>query len=223
MARRQGRLRLQVRGALLPVDQGPRPGRRAGASSCRRAATWPASGRAATTTRGVHKAPANEVDPRRARPRAPDHQGRAGPAQPGRASTASARSPAAASACGARARSRAIRRGATSTCAGCSTMSRSRSSRAPSGSSSSRTTWTSGQRVKRDDQRLPACARGATARCSAPRPSEAFYVKCDAETNPPEVVDAGQLVVEIGIAPVKPAEFVDLPHRPVLGRRGADE
>ena len=39
-------------------------------------------------------------------------------------------------------------------------------------------------------------------------PGEAFYVKCDAENNPPEVVDAGQLVVEIGIAPVKPAEFV---------------
>jgi hypothetical protein len=39
-------------------------------------------------------------------------------------------------------------------------------------------------------------------------PEEAFYVKCDAETNPPEVIDAGQLVVEVGIAPVKPAEFV---------------
>ena len=39
-------------------------------------------------------------------------------------------------------------------------------------------------------------------------PEEAFYVKCDAETNPPEQVDAGQLVVEIGMAPVKPAEFV---------------
>ncbi len=39
-------------------------------------------------------------------------------------------------------------------------------------------------------------------------PGEAFYVKCDAENNPPEVVDAGQLVVEIGIAPVKPAVFV---------------
>src|SRR6476660_1074806 len=39
-------------------------------------------------------------------------------------------------------------------------------------------------------------------------PGEAFYVKCDAETNPQEVIDAGQLVVEIGIAPVKPAEFV---------------
>ncbi len=39
-------------------------------------------------------------------------------------------------------------------------------------------------------------------------PEQAFYVKCDAETNPPEVVDAGQLVCEIGLAPVKPAEFV---------------
>lgn len=39
-------------------------------------------------------------------------------------------------------------------------------------------------------------------------PSEAFYVKCDAETNPPEVRDVGQLITEIGICPVKPAEFV---------------
>ena len=39
-------------------------------------------------------------------------------------------------------------------------------------------------------------------------PERAFYVKCDDETNPPEVVDVGQLIVEIGLAPVKPAEFV---------------
>jgi phage tail sheath protein FI len=38
--------------------------------------------------------------------------------------------------------------------------------------------------------------------------SEAFFVKCDEETNPPEVIDAGQVVAVIGIAPVKPAEFV---------------
>ncbi len=37
---------------------------------------------------------------------------------------------------------------------------------------------------------------------------EAFYVKVDAENNPPEVRDAGQLIIEIGVAPVKPAEFV---------------
>lgn len=39
-------------------------------------------------------------------------------------------------------------------------------------------------------------------------PAQAFYVKCDAETNPPDVVDAGFVVIEVGIAPVKPAEFV---------------
>src|SRR6266480_3161110 len=39
-------------------------------------------------------------------------------------------------------------------------------------------------------------------------PSEAFYVKCDGEVNTAETIDAGQLIVEIGIAPVKPAEFV---------------
>lgn len=39
-------------------------------------------------------------------------------------------------------------------------------------------------------------------------PQEAFYVKCDEETNPPEVRDAGQVVTEIGVAVVKPAEFV---------------
>ncbi|MGW1769893.1 phage tail sheath family protein [Streptomyces sp. NPDC002073] len=39
-------------------------------------------------------------------------------------------------------------------------------------------------------------------------PDEAFYVKCDRETNPAEGIDAGQVICEIGIAPVKPAEFV---------------
>jgi phage tail sheath protein FI len=38
--------------------------------------------------------------------------------------------------------------------------------------------------------------------------AEAFFVKCDAETNPPEVVDAGMVVTVVGIAPVKPAEFI---------------
>jgi Phage tail sheath protein FI len=39
-------------------------------------------------------------------------------------------------------------------------------------------------------------------------PDEAFYVKCDRETNPAEGIDAGQVVCEVGVAPVKPAEFV---------------
>jgi phage tail sheath protein FI len=37
---------------------------------------------------------------------------------------------------------------------------------------------------------------------------EAVYVKCDAETNPPELREIGQVVTEIGVAIVKPAEFV---------------
>ena len=39
-------------------------------------------------------------------------------------------------------------------------------------------------------------------------PQEAFYVRCDEETNPPELRDQGQVVTEIGVAVVKPAEFV---------------
>jgi phage tail sheath protein FI len=39
-------------------------------------------------------------------------------------------------------------------------------------------------------------------------PEEAFYVKCDAELNPPEVRDLGQVVTEIGVAISRPAEFV---------------
>jgi len=42
---------------------------------------------------------------------------------------------------------------------------------------------------------------GATA-------DQAFYVKCDAELNPASVRALGQVFVEIGIAPVRPAEFV---------------
>jgi phage tail sheath protein FI len=42
---------------------------------------------------------------------------------------------------------------------------------------------------------------GATA-------AEAFYVKCDRETNPSQLRELGQVVTEIGIAIVRPAEFV---------------
>ncbi len=39
-------------------------------------------------------------------------------------------------------------------------------------------------------------------------PEQAFFVKCDAETNPSDVREAGQVVTEIGVAIIKPAEFV---------------
>jgi phage tail sheath protein FI len=63
------------------------------------------------------------------------------------------------------------------------------------------------QRVKRDLSAflkrvwMDGALFGAT-------PEEAFYVKCDEENNPVETRDVGQLIVDIGIAPVKPAEFV---------------
>lgn len=37
---------------------------------------------------------------------------------------------------------------------------------------------------------------------------QAYFVKCDAETNPPEQVDSGMLICEVGVAPVIPAEFI---------------
>lgn len=42
---------------------------------------------------------------------------------------------------------------------------------------------------------------GATA-------EEAFFVKCDADNNPPTIRELGQVVTEIGVAIVRPAEFV---------------
>lgn len=48
--------------------------------------------------------------------------------------------------------------------------------------------------------------------------NEAYFVKCDAETNPPAVREAGQVVTEVGIAPRVPSELVHL--RVTLGREG---
>lgn len=48
-------------------------------------------------------------------------------------------------------------------------------------------------------------SQGALAGTSA---QEAFYIKCDAENNPPDQRASGQLVVEVGVATVFPAEFV---------------
>ena len=49
-------------------------------------------------------------------------------------------------------------------------------------------------------------------------PDEAFFVKCDGETNPPESVDAGVLVTHVGLALAAPAEFVVV--RVVAGASG---
>jgi phage tail sheath protein FI len=39
-------------------------------------------------------------------------------------------------------------------------------------------------------------------------PEQAFFILCDETNNPASSVDEGKLVVDIGLAPVKPAEFV---------------
>jgi len=39
-------------------------------------------------------------------------------------------------------------------------------------------------------------------------PQEAFYVKCNAALNPPELQESGQVITEIGLAPANPYEFV---------------
>jgi phage tail sheath protein FI len=42
----------------------------------------------------------------------------------------------------------------------------------------------------------------------AGKPEDAYFVKCDAENNPPDQVDSGLLVCDVGVAPVSPAEFI---------------
>jgi hypothetical protein len=46
--------------------------------------------------------------------------------------------------------------------------------------------------------------------------AEAFYVKCDEQNNPPERQAQGELLVEVGVAPSVPAEFVVLRIRSML-------
>ncbi len=47
---------------------------------------------------------------------------------------------------------------------------------------------------------------------------EAFYIKCDAETNPPDLRETGKVATEIGLASAIPSEFVVV--RMILGAGG---
>jgi hypothetical protein len=53
------------------------------------------------------------------------------------------------------------------------------------------------------------------------RPEEAFRVKCDEETNPPEERDAGRCLCVVAVAPATPMEFIEL--RVALSRDGTLE
>jgi phage tail sheath protein FI len=67
-----------------------------------------------------------------------------------------------------------------------------------------RTLW---QSIKRDIEAFltrlwrDGALMGAT-------PQQAFFVRCDEGLNTPEVIDAGMVIIQIGLAVVKPAEFV---------------
>jgi phage tail sheath protein FI len=50
-------------------------------------------------------------------------------------------------------------------------------------------------------------ARGALA---GARPQDGYFVRCDDSNNPPPSVDAGRLVVDVGVAPVEPLEYIVL-------------
>ena len=41
-------------------------------------------------------------------------------------------------------------------------------------------------------------------------PEDGFYVKCDEETTPPAERNAGRLTIQVGVAPVRPAEFLTI-------------
>ena len=145
MAGRQSRLRLEVRHPVLAVGQGDGSGLAVEHLH------------AAVRVRGRHLG-AERRHP--GRPQGTGQRGRSGEQSRSRSrsprtnttcstrsvSTACARFPAAASASGVREPSRRIRPGDTSTCAACSTTSRSRSWPAPTGWCSSRTTMHCGPR-----------------------------------------------------------------------------
>ena len=216
VAGRQGRLRLEVRRPLLAVGQGLRPGHRAARLH---AAARPHRRHLGPQRRHPRRAQGagQRGRPRRDRPRDAASPRTSTTCSTRSASTASAPSPAAASGSGAPAPCPPTRPGATSTSAGCSTTSRSRSSTAPSGSSSSRTTTRCGPRSAAPSP--PSWSRsGARARCSARRPDEAFYVKCDGETNPAEGIDAGQVRLRDRRRTGEAGRVRDLPAVPVLRR-----
>lgn len=54
-------------------------------------------------------------------------------------------------------------------------------------------------------------------------PQQAFFVKCDAENNTPETMILGRLYIEVGIAPVRPAEFVVFRFSQFTGQEQTDD
>lgn len=51
-------------------------------------------------------------------------------------------------------------------------------------------------------------------------PAQAYFVKCDAEINPQSSIDQGIVNIQIGIAPVYPAEFIVIQIQQMAGQAG---
>ncbi|MFB8235576.1 phage tail sheath family protein [Kitasatospora purpeofusca] len=51
-------------------------------------------------------------------------------------------------------------------------------------------------------------------------PDEAFYVICDDTNNTPDTMDDGKVICDIGVAPVRPAEFVHFTITQIAGQPG---
>lgn len=49
-------------------------------------------------------------------------------------------------------------------------------------------------------------------------PREAYFVRCDTETNPQDAIDRGIVNVEVGFAPLKPGEFVVISIQQIAGQ-----
>ncbi|MEV0292567.1 phage tail sheath C-terminal domain-containing protein [Nocardia sp. NPDC050710] len=48
-------------------------------------------------------------------------------------------------------------------------------------------------------------------------PDQAFWVVCDKSNNPPDSVAAGELVIDVGVAPLRPSEFINFRVTQVFG------
>ena len=97
--------------------------------------------------------------------------------------------------------------GNTSACGGCSSSSSARSTRARNGSCSSRTTSGCG-RASRTRSGCSCARQWRNGALMGLTEDEAFSITCDRSTMTQDDILNGRLICEIGIAPVRPAEFV---------------
>ena len=198
----------QVRDAVLAVDQGHRPAAGHRRSSSRRAATWPASGRATTTRAACTRHRPTRSSAARSRSSCSITKGEHDQLNPIGINCIRAFPGRGIRVWGARTLSSDPAWRYLNVRRLFNYVEESILDGHPVGRVRAERPEAVGARSSAPSTR--SCAgSGATARSSARTPGEAFFVKCDAENNPPEDRSTpASSIVEIGIAPVKPAEFV---------------